>query len=158
LKNGVPKIIDFGFAKIVNGPYEMMTDHLGTPLYMAPQMLEQQRYTSKCDIWSLGITLHELAFKTDPYKARDIEDLRIKIKMTQPAIFMMGSNDPVNSIIKKCLKVDENQRISWEQLFALADQLKFSKTRSLTNDNLLQYTIGQNMLTAQVPMIQIGYY
>lgn len=72
MKNGVPKIIDFGFAKTILGPFEMMNEHLGTPLYMAPQMLDTMPYTSKCDIWSLGTTLHELIYKTDPYKARDI--------------------------------------------------------------------------------------
>ena len=72
LKNGVPKIIDFGFAKTISGPHEMMRDHLGTPLYMAPQMFDNAIYTSKCDIWSLGVTLHELVYKCDPYRARDI--------------------------------------------------------------------------------------
>ncbi len=72
IKNGVPKIIDFGFAKTISGPYETMNEHLGTPLYMAPQMLDTTKYTSKCDIWSLGVTLHELVYNCDPYKARDI--------------------------------------------------------------------------------------
>lgn len=106
LKHGIPKIIDFGFAKNISGPYEMMYEYLGTPLYMAPQMLDTMRYTSKCDIWSLGVTLHELIYKCDPYKAKDIEDLRRKMKTIQPAIFSTKYNDPLANIIKKCLIPD----------------------------------------------------
>jgi serine/threonine protein kinase len=39
---------------------------------MSPQMFDKQPYTSKSDIWSLGVTLHELIYKCDPYQAKDI--------------------------------------------------------------------------------------
>lgn len=159
LKNGVPKIIDFGFAKTIAGPYEMMNEHLGTPLYMAPQMLESLPYTSRCDIWSLGATLHELIFKTDPYRARDIEDLRRKIKMTQPAIMMSGYSDPLSTLIKKCLVVDETKRMSWEQLFGCCDQLKYSKTRGHSIENIIQYSQQTaNMYQPTAPLVPIAYY
>jgi serine/threonine protein kinase len=106
IKNGVAKIIDFGFAKNISGPFEKMNENLGTPLYMTPQIFDNMVYTSKCDIWSLGVTLHELVFKCDPYRAKDIEDLKRKIKTIQPPIFMVNNNDPLTNIIKRCLIVD----------------------------------------------------
>ena len=33
----------------------MTTTALGTPFYMAPQLLKSDKYSSKCDIWSVGI-------------------------------------------------------------------------------------------------------
>jgi serine/threonine-protein kinase ULK/ATG1 len=72
VKNGVAKIIDFGFAKTLSNPFEVMNEHLGTPLFMSPQIFDKQPYTSKSDIWSLGVTLHELIYKCDPYQAKDI--------------------------------------------------------------------------------------
>lgn len=39
LKNGVPKIIDFGFAKVTSNPSDVMVEQLGTPIYMSPQLL-----------------------------------------------------------------------------------------------------------------------
>ena len=33
--------------------------------------------------------------------------------MTQPPVFLLGYNDPLNNIIKRCLVAEENQRISW---------------------------------------------
>lgn len=64
IKNRTPKIIDFGFAR--RGE-EWMREYLGTPLYMAPQVLEGGGYSSKCDIWSLGILIYEMVFKRTPW-------------------------------------------------------------------------------------------
>lgn len=113
IKNGVPKIIDFGFAKILIGPSEVMNEHLGTPLFMSPQLLDSSLYTSKCDIWSLGVLLHELLFRTDPYGAQDFEDLKRKIKLCVPAVFSVEHSNPLSKLIQGCLVIDENSRISW---------------------------------------------
>ena len=48
------KLGDFGFSKHVsNYKSQMLTSLVGTPLYMSPQILKQDHYTTKCDIWSL---------------------------------------------------------------------------------------------------------
>ena len=132
MKNGVPKIIDLGFATTVSGPSEYMTEPLGTPLYMAPEILDRQFYTSKSDVWSLGVMLYELVFKTDPYNALHIEDLKRKIKTSVPVGLQGNSNDSVVNLIKKCLVVDSNQRVSWDKLFSLADKLKRGESQGMT--------------------------
>jgi serine/threonine-protein kinase ULK/ATG1 len=38
---------------------------------MAPQILERLSYTTKCDIWSIGIIFFEMIVGVPPYKARD---------------------------------------------------------------------------------------
>jgi serine/threonine protein kinase len=51
------KISDFGFAvKSRFGFKDRM--NVGTPLYMAPQILRKLAYTTKCDIWSTGIIFY----------------------------------------------------------------------------------------------------
>ena len=53
------KIGDFGFAKYVdNFGSQMLKSCVGSPIYMAPQILERTQYTTKCDIWSLGIIFY----------------------------------------------------------------------------------------------------
>ena len=58
-KKGVFKLADFGFAKDMQANQnDMLESHVGTPFYMAPQILQKDAYTKKCDIWSLGIIFY----------------------------------------------------------------------------------------------------
>lgn len=40
---------------------------VGSPLYMAPQILEGQAFSSKCDVWSLGIMIFEFLYGKAPW-------------------------------------------------------------------------------------------
>jgi serine/threonine-protein kinase ULK/ATG1 len=72
IHDGVFKIADFGFAKYVdNFGSQMLKSCVGSPIYMAPQLLERTPYTTKCDIWSIGIIFYEMLFGSPPWKARD---------------------------------------------------------------------------------------
>ena len=64
---GIFKICDFGFARFFGEEGRMARTCVGTPIYMSPQVLNQQSYTNKTDIWSLGILYYELMFAKLPY-------------------------------------------------------------------------------------------
>ena len=51
------KVADFGFARYV-GHNQMLTLELGTPNYIAPEILHNLPYNSKIDIWSFGIIIY----------------------------------------------------------------------------------------------------
>jgi serine/threonine protein kinase len=57
LHNGVAKIADLGFSKILKNQVDTTTI-LGTSLTMAPEVLEQKPYGFECDIWSLGVVYY----------------------------------------------------------------------------------------------------
>lgn len=60
---GMFKLADFGFARMVdNYAGQKFVTILGTPLYMSPEILQDQPYTSKSDIWSLGFIFYEALF------------------------------------------------------------------------------------------------
>jgi serine/threonine-protein kinase ULK/ATG1 len=42
---------------------------LGTPLYMSPQILEAGKFSSKADIWSLGMLFYEMLYGKTPWNA-----------------------------------------------------------------------------------------
>ena len=68
IKNDIYKLADFGFAcKADLYGKEKIQDICGTPIYMAPQLLRNQPYTAKCDIWSLGLMLYELIYGYAPW-------------------------------------------------------------------------------------------
>jgi serine/threonine protein kinase len=53
------KIADFGFARSLQ-PQTLADTLCGSPLYMAPEILQAQRYGAKADLWSVGVILFEL--------------------------------------------------------------------------------------------------
>ncbi len=53
------KIADFGFARNLQ-PQGMAVTMCGSPLYMAPEILQNRQYDSKADLWSVGTILYEL--------------------------------------------------------------------------------------------------
>ena len=40
----------------------MLNTAVGTPLYMSPQILKDEKYTSKSDVWSMGFIFYEAIF------------------------------------------------------------------------------------------------
>jgi serine/threonine protein kinase len=55
---GVVKLADFGFCKGMKPDENLTKTMLGSPIYMAPEVLKGDPYTTKADIWSLGVILY----------------------------------------------------------------------------------------------------
>lgn len=69
------KIADLGFARELQ--YEELSDTIcGTPLVMAPEVLNGRRYNHKADVWSLGIVFFEMLAGFTPFTGRDKADLK----------------------------------------------------------------------------------
>ena len=73
--NGKIKIADFGFCIDLESDDSLAKTMLGSPIYMAPEVLKGHMYTSKTDIWSLGIILFEMLYGKCPYNSKNIFDL-----------------------------------------------------------------------------------
>ncbi|CAK72388.1 unnamed protein product (macronuclear) [Paramecium tetraurelia] len=115
------KIADFGFAKIVdNFAQQLFYSQVGTPLYMSPQILKNEKYSTKCDVWSFGFLFYEIIYGRTPWVASSIPQL-VKNINTQPLQFYDSINqvsDNVKDLISKCLAIQEKDRYSWYDIFA----------------------------------------
>lgn len=68
LHNGQVKLADFGFCKALSTPKDMAQTMVGSPIYMAPEILTGHDYSIKADIWSLGCVLYEMLYGECPYE------------------------------------------------------------------------------------------
>lgn len=73
--NGKLKLGDFGFCKSLENQRDLAQTMLGSPIYMAPEVLRGEIYTIKADIWSLGVVIYEMAYGFCPYEESSIARL-----------------------------------------------------------------------------------
>ena len=66
LDSDLIKIIDFGIA-VRKKPNEVLNTRLGTPYYIAPEVLCKS-YGEKCDIWSAGVILFMMICSYPPFR------------------------------------------------------------------------------------------
>ena len=116
VSGGVSKIGDFGLAKTLDVPTDVMMSLVGTPLYMSPQILMKSKYTNKSDVWSIGLIYYEMMHASLPWNSIT-EDMLINNIMTKPVVIDKAASDRCKDFIKSCLKLTEEERISWEGVF-----------------------------------------
>ena len=122
INEGTYKIGDFGFAKYVdNFGSQMLKSCVGSPIYMAPQILERAPYTTKCDIWSLGVICYEMLMGYPPWKARDENELLRNIKHIPISHILKRTSlsQRACDFLKKTLAYSEEERICWNDLFEM---------------------------------------
>lgn len=112
------KLIDFGFAKVCSHDTNMDVS-CGTLNYVAPEVLES-RYTSKCDLWSLGVSTFVILFGYMPFRgtnekmAQDIRTGKVSVRMQDWRSVSPDAQD----FIQKLMVIDQTQRLSAKQALA----------------------------------------
>lgn len=116
--NGIAKIADFGFCKPLQSRKDLSKTILGSPIYMAPEILLREEYSMKADIWSLGVLLYEMVYGKCPFEGKNISQLINLIKENDlkfPPEFNVGQ--ATNTLICKMLCKDPVKRIDWEGIW-----------------------------------------
>jgi serine/threonine protein kinase len=131
LNDNIPKICDFGVSQTKGTLTSALHSKVGTYNWMAPEVMENAKYTEKVDVWSFGMVLYELATNTIPYDycgdkvpflIREVCD-----KKKTPSFPVRQVIDPtLLSLMQQCWTWDPQQRPSFSQI---VQTLKEAKNR-----------------------------
>ena len=111
------KLIDYGVSKQLPNPSLEYTTFVGSICYIAPEILEGNPYTNKCDLWSLGIIIYYLYFLEPPYNGVKFYALKNQIKDLGKKGLKKTGNTNLDDLIDKLLEADPIKRITWEEYF-----------------------------------------
>ena len=119
MKSGIVKLGDFGIAKGLKSTWEKAKTMVGTPYYLSPEIIKNEPYDSKSDIWALGVLLYELMTFKMPFNAVSLPLLSIKINrgvyQPPPGIYSAEIKD----LLKKCLTLEPEKRPSIDAILQL---------------------------------------
>lgn len=114
------KVIDFG-ASTRFDPNQKLTRRIGTPFYVAPEILNKQPYDEKCDVWSLGVIMYVLLCGYPPFWGTTESEIYDKVKKGKFEFakedWEMISED-AKKLITKMLEYNPVERISATEAYA----------------------------------------
>lgn len=129
--DGIIKIVDFGFARIMEKTDPNYYTILGTPAYMSPQIIKGEPYSYKCDIWSSAILLFKLLTGYHPFIPTNVPVKNVTFNNIFEMIYKGFNNlgliqdERIIYILKNMLEIEENKRWGWQEVI--------SSTRNFVN-------------------------
>ena len=116
--NSFVKLIDFGSCEILTKSKLTSTYKVGSPSYIAPEVLNGEEYDYCCDIWSLGVLMYYLLSGNKPftgtteeeiYKAIKTKDIKFKDKIWE------SISNEAKDLLKSMLVKNKKKRININQ-------------------------------------------
>ena len=113
-QNMKAKLTDFGWSNYMQGDMKRTTV-CGTPVYLAPEIINNRGHDEKVDIWCIGVLLFELLTGVPPFQGFDVQTIKYNINRLNICWQKNMDRDAVD-LIKRILKYNPEERISLENM------------------------------------------
>ncbi|GAB4844742.1 hypothetical protein Ancab_038132 [Ancistrocladus abbreviatus] len=114
------KIGDFGFARYLT-PQGLADTLCGSPLYMAPEIIQNQKYDAKADLWSVGAILFQLIMGKPPFDGKSQLELFQNILTSSELRFPEGALKALHpdyvELCRSLLRRNPVERLTFEEFF-----------------------------------------
>ncbi|GIQ80278.1 hypothetical protein KIPB_001052 [Kipferlia bialata] len=114
------KVCDFGFARAMSAETTVLHSIKGTPLYMAPEVLQGKEYNYRSDLWGLGVLLYELALGRTPFSSKHNNLVALaKAIISEPHTWPISGPElsrDFKDLVGKLLRKNPADRLDWDRV------------------------------------------
>lgn len=132
-KKNFPRICDFGIARF--GYDGGMTQKIGTPNYMAPELIVSNSYDNKVDVYAYAMILYEMVEGIRAFKGLKLNEIfSCVVKGQERPEFTNCTPQPLKDLISRCWDQDPKERPTFEEIFYIFKEGSVSFPNSKKSD------------------------
>lgn len=117
--DGHVMLTDFGLSRKMEG-VKLTNTWVGTPIYMAPEVVDEKFYDAKVDLWSFGVLIYEMLTGGTPFGSRKTKHVCGKIRTLEP-YYPSSMSEDAKALIQALLQKKACDRLGagprkWEEV------------------------------------------
>jgi serine/threonine-protein kinase len=148
------KIADFGVARFSTPELTQFGSIVGTPIYMAPEQLEERVEDHRCDIFSAGVMLYELLTRKRPHTGStpmDILNAILAKRRPDPLALAPRLPPAIRDVLDTALAVSPDERFQAASAFRKAIEAAFDESLSSMEQSDSETLIEATRALSELP-------